>query len=187
MIEQDYSKMSQKEFEKIIYQTFPVIFKLIKGSNKYVFNIGSGWFPLLYELCEQLNTISNKTRIDIVATEIEEHFGVFKFHYLLDFYDYPMEWFRRVLKLLEPSKFDSPLGYVIKFKIQELFVNWIKKYDYRKSIWEDIIYNLVERVVRYSVRICSCCGEYYERDKKDSEKWLNSQCEKCLKRSCKNG
>ena len=80
MIEQDYSKMSQKEFEKIIYQTFPVIFKLIKGSNKYVFNIGSGWFPLLYELCEQLNTISNKTRIDIVATEIEEHFGVFKFH-----------------------------------------------------------------------------------------------------------
>lgn len=70
-------KLQDKLFKK--HESF---FKY-HGKNTLIcgLEIDNGWYNLVDELCEELNTINKKYNITIIAIQIKEKFGLLRFYY----------------------------------------------------------------------------------------------------------
>ena len=82
--ETDFQKeliaLSREDFEKKIYTRFPAFFSYanLKDKSKPMFwglEIGPGWFPLLWSLCEDLEVIVKPYNIDFKFEQIKEKYG----------------------------------------------------------------------------------------------------------------
>jgi len=58
-------------YTKILIDTFPAIF-----AQRFYFEVGDGWFELIYDLCKKLENTSRSPK----ASQVKEKFGGLKFY-----------------------------------------------------------------------------------------------------------
>lgn len=88
-------KMSREEYDKFMCSTFPELFQdrnkpMSKTCMCWGFDIGAGWYKLLYDLCIKLDFIRQQTGIVIVFDQIKEKFGGGRFYYHIYSKDYKL-------------------------------------------------------------------------------------------------
>jgi len=84
----DIIAMTNDEYDKFMCTRFPSFFakrnlSRIETCMCWGFEIGNGWFPLLYEMCLKLECICNPYKIDLKFEQIKEKFGGGRFYYSL--------------------------------------------------------------------------------------------------------
>lgn len=78
--------LSSEEFDKLMRERFPRFFiqrdlGMEESCMYFGFEIGKGWYPLLYELCEKLDVVCQPYGIFLEFTQIKEKFGSGRFYY----------------------------------------------------------------------------------------------------------
>lgn len=70
------------EKEQLLIDTYPKILKINAGymGHGCEIAVGDGWYQILFDLCAELQAISDKTGEQIVATQIKEKFGGLRFY-----------------------------------------------------------------------------------------------------------
>jgi len=81
-----YIDLKPEEFDKLMCTDFPDIFQnrhkpMSETCMCWGFNIGAGWYPLLYKLCSQLREINKVTGLLPIADQVKEKFGGLRFYY----------------------------------------------------------------------------------------------------------
>jgi hypothetical protein len=74
-----------KRLSKKLRADFPELFRVTKGNEMksfpvFGFQCDSGWFPLLYEACNELNNIRERPGRRIRIDQIKEKFGTLRFY-----------------------------------------------------------------------------------------------------------
>lgn len=81
--------MTRDEYDSFMCKRFPEFFvnrsKSMQESCMYWgFDIGNGWFPVLYELCGKLEEICKPNKIPFAFDQIKEKYGGARFYYTCD-------------------------------------------------------------------------------------------------------
>lgn len=80
--------MPQEEYDKFMCERFPEFFAnrnapMTQTCMCWGFEIGEGWYPLLYELCLKLEAICKPYKIDFRFDQIKEKFGSGRFYFTI--------------------------------------------------------------------------------------------------------
>lgn len=84
-----FLKMSGEEFDKFMCEKFPQLFQdrnkpMSETCMCWGFDVGKGWYKILFDLCEKLDYIREQTSIITVFDQIKEKFGGGRFYYHID-------------------------------------------------------------------------------------------------------
>jgi len=161
------------ELELKLKNKYPVILKDYGGDMRYTcmawgMSHGDGWYAILENLLQELQTISDKTGVKIIADQIKEKFGVLNFYYHLE---YKPTYIDSLANKFRNFMYNHKLGVqynsIIHFK--------------RKYIWkstEEKIQDFVNDAEELSQYVCEVCGK---AGTLNSDGWLTTLCDKCRK------
>jgi len=87
---QKFLKMSEKEFDKYMCETYPNIFRertmpMNQTCMCWGFSIGKGWYAILDRLCDKLQVIEKVSGVAVIFTQIKEKFGGARYYYRLEY------------------------------------------------------------------------------------------------------
>jgi hypothetical protein len=81
----DYTRLNREEFEKILIEKFPTLYKdlygdLTKTCMAFGISVHSGWFNIIYEMSEKINNVvksmsENEQKL-VYFAQIKEKFGI---------------------------------------------------------------------------------------------------------------
>jgi len=150
-------KMSEKVFDKFMCEKYPVIFQernlpMSQTCMCWGFNVGKGWYELLYNLCEKIDKLYKLTGIGLKASQVKEKFGSLRFYTSPSFNE-------KVKQVKEKLKIDDGTA---------------------KAIVE-ILDDCIDIAECKSDKTCAECGETYY-DKISIGGWVYGVCEKCFKK-----
>ena len=80
--------MESEEYDKFMCERFPAFFAqrsrpMTETCMCWGFEIGCGWYPVLFELCERLEVLCTPYKLDLQFEQIKEKFGSGRFYYSL--------------------------------------------------------------------------------------------------------
>ena len=80
--------MSSEEYDQFMCKRFPQFFAQRNQSQMetcmcWGFEIGNGWYPVLFELCKRLEVLCTPYNIALEFEQIKEKFGSARFYYSL--------------------------------------------------------------------------------------------------------
>lgn len=86
MTDKELLALSADDFRKLMVIKFPDIFRDIDKSPQetcmcWGFEVGPGWYPLIYKLCVKLLTLSELTKVTFIADQVKEKFGTLRFYW----------------------------------------------------------------------------------------------------------
>jgi len=84
--QQNLINMTREDFDHMMVKSFPVLFKyrhypMTETCMCWGFEIGPGWFPVVFNLCRNLDLISRLSGVEIIAEQVKEKFATLRFYY----------------------------------------------------------------------------------------------------------
>ena len=137
--------MSRDDFDKMMVKKFPDIFvqrnkSMMETCMCWGFDVGPGWYALIYDLCVRLDFIGKKFGVVVVATQVKEKYGN------LCFYNQPT---------YRSENFFA--------RTKRAFVRILIKLSIVKEDF-DILFKIIDDLVDYadnkSGHTCEECGEW---------------------------
>lgn len=172
-----------KRLTRLLQEYFPTILSnlnkpITKSCMGWGIECGDGWFILLFDLMDNLDTIAKQKGVRIIASQIKEKFGGLRFYYYIEesnntALDKLLSVVNDINSRIRYRVFKSGHGNTYN-KLQKL-----RKKIY-KSTYEKID-DLVAKAERKSYTICESCGKPGVLRHKY---WMRTMCDTCNNDYC---
>lgn len=164
----------QKELEKNLVESYPVIFQDYGGDARktcmaWGIACGDGWYLLINDMCQKIMDTIGEHDIQVIATQVKEKFGGLRFYYVVIF---KPSIFNKVSRKIRHLFFKMKLG-----RQYWKLVDFRKKHFYKTTI--EKISNIVEETEMKSYEICERCGN---PGKRIDGSWVVTLCSSCHKK-----
>jgi len=152
--------MSREEYDSFMVSTFPNQF-IERGMSMqetcmcWGFDIGKGWYYILYELCYKLDYIEKKFATGVIWKQIKEKFGSARFYYNIKYSK------AKTIKYKVFSAFDK-IG-ISSFKNAE---------DKLNNIVYELIDSMIDKAESKTDKTCEISGEEYYHCKPSIGGWV---------------
>ena len=159
-----------EELELKLVKKYPVIFQDYKGDYRktcmaWGFSCGDGWYKIIDNLCQDIETKIGKKNIQFIAVQVKEKFGALRFYYHID---HTPSFLAEIGNSIRNFFYNHGWGVVYnKFR-------HIRKIFFKSTI--EKISDIVESAEMKSYKTCEICGN---DGKKRKGNWIRVRCDKC--------